>query len=111
MRQIADVHALALHHLLGVVEEGVDLRGYRLDFRRVGLAQALLLAALNAGDFTGQFKQRTQADAHLEEDGPQRAERKNDQGDRRQDGEALHILFHRRAILGGEKDERPRVDQ
>ncbi len=97
--------ALALDHVLRIVEEGIDLGGHGLDLGRIGLDQPLLRAPLGIGQFVGQFEQRAQTDAYLDIDGGQSPRRHNQQGQGGDQAEGLDIVLHRHGLFAGDEDQ------
>ena len=106
MRQVANVGALALDHILVMRHQGVELLGQRLQFAGIGFGQPLGFAATHVGDLAAELEQRSQADADLDDDGHDQAGSQKDESRGGGGDEPLDVAVDRAAVLGGEENHR-----
>ena len=106
VRQVADVGPLALDHLLVVLHQGVQFLRQRLQFGRIGLGQAMGLAAAHGRHFATQVEQRAQADPDLDHDGDHQQRGEQQKGRRGRDDEIPDVVIDGATVLRRQEDHR-----
>ena len=108
VRQIADMGALSLDHILVMSDQGVQLGGQRFELGGVLALDPLDLALAHIGDFAAQSEQRLQANPDLDDHGGQDAGAHDHQRPGGQRGETPRLAIDRRPVLGRHQDHRRR---